>query len=140
MAVTLQDIQAAAATIAGAVVRTPAVASATLSELSGAKVTLKLENLQFTSSFKDRGALVKLASLSAQARRSGVVAMSAGNHAQGVSYHAKRLAIPATIVMPIGTANLKIRRTEAFGADVHLFGETLDEAGNTPTGWRGSRT
>src|SRR3546814_13758805 len=92
-----------------------------------AEVFLKLETLQRTGSFKDRGALVKLASLPEEAARRGVIAVSAGNHAQGVAYHAQRLGIPATIVMPLGTPFTKITRTEAFGATVLLDGDTLSE-------------
>ena len=98
--VSLSDIEAAATAIAGAVEVTPALPSQTLSRLSGAELFLKFENMQFTASFKERGALNKLLSLSAEERRRGVIAMSRGNHAQGVAYHAGRLGIPATIVMP----------------------------------------
>ncbi len=100
MAVTIDDIRAAAKVIEGAVTRTPCSHSRTLSEICGCEVVVKFENLQFTASFKDRGALVKLLSLSAKERAAGVIAASAGNHAQGVAYHAHRLDIPATIVMP----------------------------------------
>ncbi len=128
MTVTLEDIKAAATLIAGAVVRTPCLPSGPLSQITGADITLKLENMQCTSSFKDRGALVKLASLSDAERQAGVIAMSAGNHAQGVAHHAARLSIPATIVMPLGTPNVKVQRTEALGASVRLHGESLDES------------
>ena len=128
MTVTLEDIKAAATLIAGAVVRTPCLPSGPLSQITGADITLKLENMQSTSSFKDRGALVKLASLSDAERQAGVIAMSAGNHAQGVAHHAARLGIPATIVMPLGTPNVKVQRTEALGASVRLHGESLDES------------
>src|SRR5215813_12819442 len=101
--VTPADIHAAAETIRGAVVETPCSYSRTLSDICGCDIWLKFENLQFTSSFKERGALNRLTALSAEERRCGVIAMSAGNHAQGVAYHAKRLGIPATIVMPVGT-------------------------------------
>ena len=103
--VSLEDIRAAAQRIAGAVEQTPCVESRTLSRLTGAQVFLKFENLQFTASFKERGALNKLLSLSADERRRGVIAMSAGNHAQAVAYHAARLGIPAVIVMPKGSPN-----------------------------------
>ncbi|MGH7097177.1 MAG: pyridoxal-phosphate dependent enzyme, partial [Stellaceae bacterium] len=126
--VTLTDIQAAAKAIAGAVARTPTVPAPALSALSGAEVYLKLETLHRTGSFKERGALNKLLTLGADERRAGVVAMSAGNHAQGVAYHATRLGIPATIVMPEGTPFTKIDRTEAFGARVVLKGESLAAA------------
>ncbi len=108
--------------------RTPIVRSAALSDEYGADVFLKLETLQRTGSFKDRGALVKLMSLDADERARGVIAVSAGNHAQGVAAHAQRLGIPATIVMPEGTAFTKIRRTEGFGAHVILRGDTLNAA------------
>ncbi len=129
MTVTIEDIRAAAARIAGAVEHTPLVRSRTLSQLAGAQVFLKFENLQFTASFKERGALNKLLSLSAQERARGVIAMSAGNHAQAVAYHAARLGIPATIVMPKGSPNTKIKNTQVHGAQVLLEGENLFEAG-----------
>ena len=124
----LQDIQAAAGRIAGAIVRTPLLASRTLSDLTGAEVYVKFENQQFTASFKERGALNKLLSLSAQERARGVIAMSAGNHAQGVAYHAARLGIRAVIVMPKGTPNTKVRGTQVLGADLRLEGDTLADA------------
>src|SRR5580693_9113304 len=126
--VTLADIEAARRTIAGHVLRTPLLPSPPLSALTGAEVCVKYENLQVTNSFKERGACVKLAALSAEQRRRGVIAMSAGNHAQAVAYHARRLAIPATIVMPETTPFVKIKATEALGAMVVLDGETLVEA------------
>jgi threonine dehydratase len=125
----LDDIRAAARRIAGAVEHTPCLPSRTLSKLTGAEVFLKFENLQFTASFKERGALNKLASLSEAERRRGVIAMSAGNHAQAVAYHAARLGIPATIVMPKGSPNTKIKNTQVHGAAVVLEGENLFEAG-----------
>lgn len=128
MTVSLADIQAAAAAIKGAVVETPMSASRTLSAITGAEVFLKFENLQFTASFKDRGALNKLISLNDAERDGGVIAASAGNHAQGVAYHAERMGIPATIVMPINTPNNKIRHTKDFGARILLHGETLADA------------
>src|SRR4051812_16491274 len=127
--VTLQDIRSAAAKIAGSVERTPLVHSRTLSQLTGAEVFLKFENLQFTASFKERGALNKLLSLSAEERRRGVIAMSAGNHAQAVAYHAARLGVPAVIVMPKGSPNTKIRNTLVHGAEVVLEGDSLAAAG-----------
>src|SRR5206468_4038343 len=129
MPVTIDDIRAAAKRIAGAVELTPFVRSRTLSKLTGAEIFLKFENLQFTASFKERGALNKLLSLSESERRRGVIAMSAGNHAQAVAYHATRLGIPATIVMPKGSPNTKIRNTQVHGATVLLEGENLFEAG-----------
>ena len=129
MPVSLDDIRAAAGRIAGAVEHTPLVHSRTLSRLAGAQVFLKFENLQFTASFKERGALNKLLSLSAEERARGVIAMSAGNHAQAVAYHAARLGIPTTIVMPKGSPNTKIKNTQVHGAEVMLEGENLFEAG-----------
>lgn len=126
--VTIDDIRAAAAAIAGELPRTPAIPAKALSALTGAEVVLKLELLHRTGSFKERGALVKLKSLDAAQRKAGVIAMSAGNHAQGVAYHARRLGIPATIVMPAGTPFAKIERTEAHGATVVLRGAGLTEA------------
>ena len=128
MTISIQDIRQAASAIAGSVVKTPCTLSQTLSEITGAQIVLKFENHQFTASFKDRGALVKLLSLSTQQRQAGVIAMSAGNHAQAVAYHAQRLGITATIIMPRHTPNVKVERTRAFGADVLLHGEGLDEA------------
>ncbi len=127
MTVTLDDIRRAATQIAGSVVRTPAIPCSRLSSLAGCRLTLKLENLQDIGSFKQRGALVKLLSLTAEQKRRGVIAMSAGNHAQGVAYHAQRLGIPATIVMPLGTPFSKIERTAGFGARVEVYGENLDQ-------------
>ena len=128
--VALEDIEAAASAIRGQVVTTPCVSSRILSARTGAEVTLKLENLQFTGSFKDRGALVKLLSLGPDERRRGVIAMSAGNHAQAVAYHAQRLGVPAVIVMPRHTPNVKVERTRAFGAEILLFGDSVAEAGS----------
>jgi threonine dehydratase len=128
MPVTLQDVRNAASAIAGAVLNTACLLSRTLSEIAGAHVYLKFENHQFTASFKERGALNKLLSLEPSQRRAGVIAVSAGNHAQGVAYHAKRLGIPATIVMPRFTPNVKVEQTRAFGAEVILQGENFDEA------------
>jgi threonine dehydratase len=127
--VSAQDVRAAAARIAGAVERTPCLPSRTLSRLAGCEVFLKFENLQFTASFKERGALNKLLSLSEAERRRGVIAMSAGNHAQAVAYHAARLGIPAVIVMPRGSPNTKIKNTRVHGAEVVLEGDSLHEAG-----------
>jgi threonine dehydratase len=122
------DVRAAADAIAGAVLRTPAVPAPALSALTGAHVVLKLETLHPTGSFKERGALTKLLSLTEPQRRAGVIAMSAGNHAQGVACHARRLGIPATIVMPADTPFTKIERTEAYGARVVLSGDDLAAA------------
>ena len=126
--VTLADVQTARDKIAGAVQHTPCLHSKTLSRIFGCEVWLKFENLQFTASFKERGALNKLLSLTAAEKARGVIAMSAGNHAQGVAYHAGRLGIPATIVMPAYTPFVKVRNTEGHGAKVVLFGNTLAEA------------
>ncbi len=128
MAVTLDDIRAAAQRIGGAVERTPCLHSRTLSQLTGAQVWLKFENLQFTAAFKERGALNKLLLLGEAGRRRGVIAMSAGNHAQGVAHHAARLGTRAVIVMPRGTPNTKLRSTQVLGAEVVLEGDTLAEA------------
>ncbi|MDP6390829.1 MAG: threonine ammonia-lyase [Alphaproteobacteria bacterium] len=128
MTVTIDDIRAAAESISGEVVETPLVRSGGLSDLLGAEIYLKLETLQRTGSFKDRGALVKLKSLKEKAAKAGVIAISAGNHAQGVAYHAQRLGIPATIVMPKGTPFTKVIHTEAFGANVILHGDNVNEA------------
>ena len=123
--VSLADIRAAAARIAGAVEHTPCLRSRTLSALAGCELWLKFENLQFTASFKERGALNKLLTLPEAERRRGVIAMSAGNHAQGVAYHAARLGVRAVIVMPRGTPNNKVKSTQVHGADVILEGDTL---------------
>jgi threonine dehydratase len=126
--VTLADIESARQTIAGKVLRTPLLPAPPLSALTGAEVFVKYENLQVTNSFKERGACVKLAALTADERRRGVIAMSAGNHAQAVAYHARRLAVPATIVMPVTTPFVKIKATEKLGATVILDGETVADA------------
>ena len=126
--VTIDDIRRAEAAITGEIVRTPLIRAAALSEIAGCEVFLKLETQQATGSFKERGALNKLTTLGAAERRAGVVAMSAGNHAQGVAYHARRLGIPATIVMPTGTPFTKIDRTEALGARVVLRGDSLADS------------
>ena len=128
MSVSVEDIRAAAAAIAGAVVDTPCLPSRTLSEITGAQVYLKFENHQFTASFKERGALNKLLSLTSEQRARGVIAASAGNHAQGVAYHARRLGIPAAIVMPRYTPAVKVEHTRAFGAEVVLEGALFDDA------------
>jgi threonine dehydratase len=126
--VSLADIEAARHTMAGHVLRTPLLPAPRLAALTGADVFVKYENLQVTNSFKERGACVKLAALGADERRRGVITMSAGNHAQAVAYHAKRLAMPATIVMPVTTPFVKVKATEALGASVVLCGETVMEA------------
>jgi threonine dehydratase len=126
--VTLADVQAAAMRIMGAVVRTPTLHSKTLSDLTGATVYLKFENLQFTAAYKERGALNTLLQLDDAARAKGVIAASAGNHAQGLAYHGNRLGIPVTIVMPKSTPTVKVTQTESHGASIILEGETFDEA------------
>ncbi len=126
--VTIDDVRAAAARLAGEIERTPSSPSHTLSAVLGTEVVLKFENLQFTASFKERGALNKLLSLTDAQRARGVVAMSAGNHAQAVARHATRLGIDATIVMPATTPFVKVHRTEVLGARVVLVGQGLDDA------------
>ncbi|MBR0898338.1 threonine ammonia-lyase [Bradyrhizobium tropiciagri] len=126
-AVTLDDVRRAAGVIRDSVMVAACNESRTLGEICGCRLFLKFENLQFTSTFKERGALNRLQALSSDERKRGVIAMSAGNHAQGVAYHAKRLGIPATIVMPIGTPMVKIENTRRHGAEVILTGQTLEE-------------
>ena len=128
MAVSFESIENAQKQLKGNVVRTPLLHSAKLSEITGAEIYVKFENMQVTSSFKDRGAYIKLCSLSAAEKALGVIAMSAGNHAQAVAYHAKRLGIPATIVMPETTPSTKVERTKSHGAHVILSGETLADS------------
>jgi len=128
MSLTVADIRAAAERLQGQVLDTPCMPSRTLSAIAGCEVFLKFENLQFTASFKERGALNKLAQLSADERARGVLAVSAGNHAQGVAYHAQRLGIPATIVMPRFAPAVKVENTRRFGATVVLEGDTFDDA------------
>jgi threonine dehydratase len=126
---TLADVEAAARRIAGQVLDTPCVESRTLGEIVGARIVLKFENLQFTASFKERGALNKLLALvESGAAPKGVIAASAGNHAQGVAYHAQRLGLPATIVMPTFTPGVKVERTRGFGAEIVLHGDSFDAA------------
>ncbi|WP_422058304.1 threonine ammonia-lyase [Sphingomonas sp.] len=124
----LADVQMAAERIGGSIVRTPTLHSKTLSDLTGATVYLKFENLQFTAAYKERGALNTLLQLDDAARAKGVIAASAGNHAQGLAYHGNRLGIPVTIVMPKPTPTVKVTQTEGHGASVILEGETFDEA------------
>ena len=125
---TLEDIRAAAERIKGSVIRTPMLKSRTLSEIADAEVWLKFENLQFTAAYKERGALNKLLQLTDEERSRGVVAASAGNHAQAVAYHGRRLGIPVTIVMPVSTPMIKVTQTEGHGANVVLHGERFDDA------------
>ena len=128
MTLSLGEIKETASQISDSVIRTPCVRSKTLSEITGANVILKFENHQFTASFKERGALAKLLSLSDEEKLRGVLAASAGNHAQGVAFHAKRLGIPVTIVMPRFTPNVKVENTRKLGASVILHGEDFEEA------------
>ena len=126
--VSLQDIEQAALRLNGHLLDTPCVESRTLSQITGAQIFLKFENLQYTASFKERGACNKLSQLTLQERQRGVIAMSAGNHAQGVAYHAQRLGLRAVIVMPRLTSGVKVERTRGFGAEVVLHGDTLEES------------
>jgi threonine dehydratase len=126
--ITLSDIEAAAGVLAGFVKRTSFDRSRTLSDITGARLWLKFENLQFTATFKERGALNRLAALSADERRQGVIAASAGNHAQGLADHAARLSIPSTIFVPVGTPTVKIENTRRHGATVIEGGATVEEA------------
>jgi threonine dehydratase len=125
---TIDDIRSAAERVKGAVIRTPMLVSRTLSEIIGAEVWLKFENLQFTAAYKERGALNKLLQLTPEERARGVIAASAGNHAQAVAYHAKRLGIPAVIVMPEATPTVKVTQTQGHGAEVVLYGNIVDDA------------
>jgi threonine dehydratase len=129
MTVTFEEIVEAAERLKGHIERTPCRPSRTLSQITGAEVYVKFENFQFTAAYKERGALNKLLQLTAAERKRGVIAASAGNHAQGLAYHSARLDIPVTIVMPRGTPMVKIEHTRAFGADVVIDGDTYDEAG-----------
>lgn len=128
MTLTLEDIRAAAVRLAGHIERTPCRHSRTLSEITGADVWVKFENLQFTAAYKERGALNKLLLMSDADRARGVIAASAGNHAQGLAYHGARLGVPVTIVMPKGTPFVKVEHTRQHGAEVVIFGDTYDEA------------
>ena len=128
LAITLADVESAMRLIDGQVLRSPVRHSQTLSALTGAEVWLKLENQQFTASFKERGALTRLLALDSGERARGVICMSAGNHAQAVTYHARRLGIPATIVMPRSTPNAKVEATRVFGPEILLHGSVFDEA------------
>ncbi|WP_300272662.1 threonine ammonia-lyase [Halomonas sp.] len=130
MSVTLEDIRSAAERIRGSVERTPCLHSRTLSRITGCELFIKFENHQFTAAFKERGALNHLLTLTPEERERGVIAMSAGNHAQAVAYHAARLGIRATIVMPRHTPNLKVHNTRRLGAEVHLHGDGVAEAGD----------
>lgn len=124
----LSHIQAARTALRGQILHTPFAKSRTLSDILGAEIWLKFENLQFTASFKERGAYTRMLQLSADERAAGVIAVSAGNHAQGVAYHAQRMGVPATIVMPRFTPAVKVANTRRFGAEVELVGDTFDDA------------
>ncbi|MBB6190014.1 threonine dehydratase [Sphingobium wenxiniae] len=126
--VSVDDILAARVRISGAIVQTPTLVSQTLSDMLGCKVFLKFENLQFTAAYKERGALNRLLQLDEEAKRKGVIAASAGNHAQGLAYHGKRLGVPVTIVMPNTTPTVKVTQTQGYGARVVQFGEKFDDA------------
>jgi len=128
MTLSLDDIRAAAGRLAGHIERTPCRYSRTLSDITGAQVWVKFENLQFTAAYKERGALNKLMLMSEADRARGVIAASAGNHAQGLAYHATRLGIPSTIVMPRGTPFVKVEHTRNHGANVVIEGDSYDEA------------
>ena len=128
MTLSLDDIKAAAARVAGHIERTPCRYSRTLSEITGAQVWVKFENQQFTASYKERGALNKLLKLSEAEKARGVIAASAGNHAQGLAYHGQRLGVPVTIVMPRGTPFVKVQQTRDFGAMVVIEGDDYDAA------------
>ncbi|MCC6833140.1 MAG: threonine ammonia-lyase [Thermoleophilia bacterium] len=128
MSITLADVREAAERIRGEVVKTPCLVSRTLSEMAGCTVVLKFENLQFTASFKERGALNRMSRLTPAERAAGVLAISAGNHAQAVAYHAQRMDVPATIVMPRFASGVKVENTRRFGAEVVLDGDTFEDA------------
>jgi threonine dehydratase len=134
MTLTFDSIKAAAERLHGHIERTPMRRSRTLSEITGAKVWVKFENLQFTAAYKERGALNKLLQLTAEERARGVIAASAGNHAQGLAYHGARLGIPVTIVMPKATPFVKVEQTRSHGAEVVIEGETYDDA--STVAWR----
>jgi len=125
---TIDHVRAAAGRIAGQIVETPMLHSQTLSKITGADIWLKFENLQFTAAYKERGALNALLQLPEEQRSRGVIAASAGNHSQGLSYHGTRLGVPVTIVMPTTTPTVKVMQTESVGGKVEQYGETFDEA------------
>lgn len=138
--VTLDDVRAAHARVSGAVIRTPTLQSQTLSAMTGTNIYLKFENLQFTAAYKERGALNRLLLMGDNARKNGVIAASAGNHAQGLAYHGKRLGVPVTIVMPKLTPTVKVMQTEAHGATVVLYGETFEAANAHARALEGERS
>ena len=133
MTLDFEDILAAQARLEGHIERTPCRHSRTLSEITGAEVWVKFENHQFTAAYKERGALNKLLLLGENVRSRGVIAASAGNHSQGLSYHAARLGIPVTIVMPKGTPFVKVQQTRAHGAEVLIEGDSYAEASSIPS-------
>lgn len=135
----LDDVEKARVALTGQIVETPFTHSRTLSDMLGAEIWLKFENLQFTASFKERGAYNRMRTLTAEQRKHGVITMSAGNHAQGVAYHAQRMGIPAVIVMPKFTPTVKVANTRRLGAEVILFGETFDDARTRALELAGSR-
>jgi threonine dehydratase len=139
MSLAFEDILAAQARLQGHIERTPCRRSRTLSEITGAEVWVKFENLQFTAAYKERGALNKLMQLSESEKKRGVIAASAGNHSQGLAYHAARLGIPVTIVMPKATPFVKVQQTRAHGAEVVIDGEGYDEASATAMALRDER-
>src|ERR1700755_2251623 len=139
MTLAFEDILAAQSRLKGHIERTPCRHSRTLSEITGAEVWVKFENLQFTAAYKERGALNALLQLGENARQRGVIAASAGNHSQGLAYHAARLGIPVTIVMPKGTPFVKVQQTRAHGAEVVIDGEGYDEASATAMKLRDDR-
>ncbi len=126
-AIAIDDVRRAARRLTGQIENTPCLHSRTLSQITGADVYLKFENLQFTASFKERGAFNRMSRLTADERARGVIAVSAGNHAQGVAYHAQRMGVPAVIVMPRFTPMVKVERTRGFGAEIVLVGESFDD-------------
>ena len=128
MTLSLDHIRAAAERIACQVERTPCRYSRTLSQITGAEIWVKFENLQFTAAYKERGALNRLSHLTPEERKRGVIAASAGNHAQGLAYHGERMGVPVTIVMPLGTPHVKVQQTREFGASVVIDGEGFDSA------------
>jgi threonine dehydratase len=131
MTLTFAQIEAAAGRLKGHIERTPCRHSKTLSQITGAEVWVKFENLQFTAAYKERGALNKLLLLTADERRRGVIAASAGNHSQGLAYHAHRLGVPVTIVMPRSTPFVKVQQTRDFGAEVVLDGDVYEDSYST---------
>lgn len=135
---TIDDVRAAAKRISGSIVKTPMLRSITLSEITGADVWLKFENQQFTAAYKERGALNALLQLTEEQKARGVIAASAGNHSQGLSYHGSRLGVPVTIVMPSTTPSVKVRQTQSVGGNVVQVGKPMTMPMPTPVRWRWS--